>query len=126
MRVNTAFNKLLGLEGAWVRGVRFAEQGTVCEVALRRRGACSGCGTGGHPIHGRRRKRWRHLDLGGSRCLIECELRRLRCPDCGVRYEAVPFARAGSPFSADFEDVWKRRPALAPARRPEAAPLRVG
>jgi hypothetical protein len=31
----------------------------------------------------RRVKRWRHLDLGPSRCLIECELRRLRCPACG-------------------------------------------
>ena len=126
MRVNTAFNKLLGLEGASVRGVRFAEQGTVCEVALRRRrAACSGCGTEGHPIHGRRRKRWRHLDLGGSRCFIECELRRLRCPGCGVRYEAVPFARAGSAFSADFEDVVCHL-AQQMAKTPILALMRIG
>jgi hypothetical protein len=36
-------------------------------------------------IHGRRVKRWRHLDLGANRCVIECGLRRLLCPDCGVR-----------------------------------------
>ena len=28
-------------------------------------------------------KRWRHLDLGGLRCVIECRLRRLYCPGCG-------------------------------------------
>jgi transposase len=36
---------------------------------------------------------------------LECELRRLRCPDRGVRYEAVRWARAGSPYTRDFEDV---------------------
>ena len=32
-------------------------------------------------------------------------LRRLVCPAHGVRVEAVPFARAGSRFSSDFEDL---------------------
>jgi transposase len=52
-----------------------------------------------------RTKRWRHLDLGVNRCLLECELRRVRCPDCGVRYEAVRWARPGSPYTRDFENV---------------------
>ena len=47
-------------------------------------------------IHDRRVKRWRHLDLGANRCVIECELRRLRCRDCGVRLEPVPWARPGA------------------------------
>jgi transposase len=50
-------------------------------------------------------KRWRHLDLGASRCFIECELRRLWCPDCGAQFEAVPWARPGSRYTRDFEDV---------------------
>jgi transposase len=49
--------------------------------------------------------RWRHLDLGSSRCVIECDLRRLRCPGCGDRSEMVPWARAGSSYTRDFEDV---------------------
>jgi transposase len=50
--------------------------------------------TGRHlQIHGRRVRRLRHLDLGANRCVIECELRRLLCPDCRVRYQAVPWAR---------------------------------
>lgn len=56
-------------------------------------------------IHGRRVKRWRHLDLGSCRCVIECELRRLWCPDCGARLEAVPWARSGSRYTRDFEDA---------------------
>jgi hypothetical protein len=32
-----------------------------------------------------RRERWRHLDLGATRSVIECELRQLRCPHYGVR-----------------------------------------
>lgn len=107
MRANTALNKLLGLQGAWARGVRFAEEGIVCEVALRRRRpVCSGCGQSkGLRVHDRRRTRWRHLDLGAQRCFVECELRRVRCPDCGVRYEAVPWARPEASHTRDFEDV---------------------
>jgi transposase len=36
---------------------------------------------------------------------IKAELRRLVCPTHGVRTEGVGFARAGSRFSADFEDL---------------------
>ena len=72
----------------------------------RRRRVCSSCGqTGRLEIHDRRVKRWRHLDLGASRCWIECELRLLRCRDCGVRLEAVPWARPGAHHTRDFEDT---------------------
>src|SRR5206468_7328293 len=56
-------------------------------------------------VHDRRVKRWRHLDLGSSRCIIECELRRLRCRSCGVRLEPVPWARPGAAHTRDFEDT---------------------
>jgi len=109
VRVTTAFKRMLGLEGASVTDVGFDEKGVVVTLTLRRRRrrVCSVCGqTGRHlAIVDYRVKRWRHLDLGVNRCLLECELRRLRCPDCGVRYEAVRWARAGSPYTRDFEDV---------------------
>ena len=87
--------------------VSFTAEGVVVTVRLRRRRrVCSTCGqTGRLEIHGRRVKRWRHLDLGASRCWIECELRLLRCSDCGVRLEAVPWARAGAHHTRDFEDT---------------------
>lgn len=71
----------------------------------RRRRVCSTCGQLGGHVDGRGVKRWRHLDLGASRCVIECELRRLLCRDCGVRLEAVPWARPGSAYTRDFEDL---------------------
>jgi len=37
--------------------------------------------------------------------MLECELRRMRCPGCGVRYEARRWARPGSPYTRDFEHV---------------------
>lgn len=51
---------------------------------------------------------WRHLDLGGRRCEIRMRRRRLRCPEHGIRVQAVGFARPGSGFTQDFEDlvVW--------------------
>jgi transposase len=93
----------------------------------QRRRVCSGCGqTGRHlTIHDRRVKRWRHLDLGSNRCVIECELRRLECPDCGVRLEAVAWARPGAHHTRDLEDVvaWL---AQQMAKTPIAGLLRIG
>jgi transposase len=106
MRVSTAFNRLLGLPGASVRAVRFDAEGVVATVALRRRRRiCSGCGQLCRATHDTVISRWRHLDLGAQRCYVVCALRRVKCPDCGVRVEPVPWARAGSRFTRDFEDV---------------------
>jgi transposase len=107
VRVTTAFKRLLRLPGASVIDVGFSGDGVVVSVRLRRRRrVCSACGqTGQLHVHDRRLKRWRHLDLGASRCWIECELRLLRCVDCGVRLEAVPWARAGAHHTRDFEDT---------------------
>ena len=110
MRVSTAFKRILGL-GSWasVVDVSFDLKGVIVTLRRpkRRRRVCSECGqTGRHlEIVDYRTKRWRHLDLGVNRCLLECELRRLRCPDCGVRYEAVRWARPGARYTRDFEDV---------------------
>ena len=122
MRVCTAFNRLLRLPGASVADVSFTDDGVVVTVRLRRRRrVCGRCGqTGALEIHDRRVKRWRHLDLGASRCIIECELRRLRCSDCGVRAEAVAWARPGAAHTRDFEDTvaWlAQQMAFAPIAR---------
>jgi transposase len=127
MRVTTAFNLLLRLSGALVIDVSFGGEGVIVTVRLRRRRrVCGQCGqTGRLEIHDRRLKRWRHLDLGANRCVIECELRRLRCPDCGVHLEAVPWARPVAHHTRDFEDTvaWL---AQQMAKTPIAGLLRVG
>ncbi len=112
VRVTTAFNRLLRLPGAAVIDVSFGAEGVIVTVRLRRRRrVCSVCGQVGGSIHDRRLKRWRHLDLGANRCVIECELRRLWCRECGAQLEAVPWARAGSRYTRDFEDVVVRHEA---------------
>jgi len=106
VRVTTAFNRLLALQGARVIDVLFGPAGVTVRVALRRRrAACSGCGQLCRQVHDRAWRRWRHLDLAGQRCLVEYKLRRVRCGNCGVRVEAVPWARAGARHTRDFEDL---------------------
>ena len=106
MRVTTAFNRMLGLPGAWVRDVEFGERAVIVTVVLRRkRPVCSGCGACGLKIKDHRVTRWRHLDLGGVRCLIECRLRRLYCPGCGDLAELVEWARGGARYTRDFDDL---------------------
>jgi hypothetical protein len=48
---------------------------------------------------------WRHLDLGQWRLQIRADLARLTCPTHGVLTQGVPFARAGSRFTRDLEDL---------------------
>ena len=106
MRVATAFNKMLALPGAWVRDVAFGAEGVIVTVAPKAgKALCSGCSTPGLNVKEHRAKRWRHLDLGGTKCQVECVLRRLYCPSCGDVYELVPWSRAGSPYTRDFEDL---------------------
>jgi len=105
VRATTAFNRTLGLPGASVTGVRFAEEGVVVAVRMRRRRrVCSRCGQVCAATHDTVLCRWRHLDLGGQRCYLVAQVRRVKCADCGVRVEAVPWAR-GARFTRDFEDV---------------------
>ena len=106
MRVTTALNRLLALPGARVIDVRLTAGGVVVRVALRRRRlVCSVCGQVYRGMHDRAFRRWRHLDLAGRRCFIEYELRRVECRDCGVRVEAVPWARPGARHTRDLEDL---------------------
>lgn len=47
---------------------------------------------------------WRHMDFGGMRVDLRCDVRRLDCRRCGVLVEAVPWAAHGSSFTYRFED----------------------
>ena len=126
MRVTTAFNRLLALQGARVIDVLFGPAGVTVRVALgRRRAACSSCGQLCRQVHDRAWRRWRHLDLAGNRCLVEYELRRVRCPDCGVRVEAVPWARPRARHTRDFEDLVAFM-AQQMAKTPITTLLRIG
>lgn len=109
MRATTLLNKLLALPGVRVVGVSTSAADMVAvEVVLRRRTlVCPVCG---YTARARRDTRpvdssWRHLDFGRWRLEIRARLRRIDCPTHGARTEGVPFARPGSRFTRDVEDL---------------------
>jgi len=83
------------------------------------------CGQVCGQVHDRAWRRWRHLDVGTQRCLVEYELRRVRCPDYGVRVEAVAWARSGARHTRDFEDLVAVM-AQQMAKTPICSLLRIG
>jgi transposase len=106
VRATTAFNRMLGIVGATVVGVSFTPEGIVVDLRRRRRKLVCPCGWKTWSVHDQRVRRWRHLDLGGSRLWLQAEVRRLACRRCRrVRTEQVPWARPRARHSRDFQDV---------------------
>ncbi|MFN0026375.1 MAG: helix-turn-helix domain-containing protein [Acidimicrobiales bacterium] len=98
----------MNLPGVIVTGVVFNPGEVVVTVRLRgRRLCCPECHFRTSARYDTRpvSSSWRHLDLGSWRLEVRSVLRRLVCPTHGVRTEGVPFARAGSRFTRDFEDL---------------------
>ena len=77
------------------------------EVTLRPRARLLTCRCGMlcSAVYDRRRRRWRHLDLGRCRLWLVYEIRRVERPECGVRTEELPWARPGARHTRDFEDM---------------------
>jgi len=108
VRVTTAFKRLLGLSGITVSGVEFGTSTVVVTVRLTTaKVQCPLCVFTTKARYDRRpvSSSWRHLDLAAWRLEVRADLRRVECPTHGVRTEAVPFARPGSRFTRDFEDL---------------------
>jgi transposase len=108
VRATTALSRLLRLPGIWVRHVAFDADRVVVTVALRRRLlVCPECPYATAARYDTRpvASAWRHVDLGVWRLEVRSALRRIDCPAHGVRREEVPFARTGSGFTTDFEDL---------------------
>ncbi len=108
MRVTTAFKRLVDLPGVTVTDVVFEPATVVVTVKLRSRKLC--CPECHYTTNARYDTRpvsssWRHLDLGRWRLEVRADLRRVDCPAHGARTQGVPFARAGSRFTRDFEDL---------------------
>jgi transposase len=120
VRVSGAFSLLLRLPGVWVRDVCFGPDRVIVLVALRRRLLiCPDCAysTQYRESEQAHDSWWRHLDLGVWRLEVRCQLRRLRCPEHGVRVEAVPFARSGARFTRHLRLCPESRKNLHPHRR---------
>jgi len=107
VRAATAFNRILRIPGATIPfGVAFTPKGIVVGLRRRRGKLRCPCGWQTRARYDRSVRRWRHLDLGGSRLWLQADVRRLECRRCRrVRTEEVPWARPGARHTRDFQDV---------------------
>lgn len=66
-------------------------------------GRCARCGRRGRPYDRLGMRRWRHLDVGCVKLLLEYAPRRVDCEEHGVTVEMVPWAGGKSAYARDFE-----------------------
>lgn len=106
MRFNTVARRLLGVIQLFVVGGRFEDKGLVLRVRPSwRKPRCGNCGCRAPGYDQKPARRWRWLPIGRIRVYLEYSLRRVWCPHCLVRTEAVPWAEQGSWFTKDFEEM---------------------
>lgn len=108
MRATTVFKLLMDLPGVTVSDVDFQPAKVVVTVKLRNKKlSCPHCEFTAKARYDTRpvSSSWRHLDFGRWRLEVRADLRRIDCPTHGARTEGVPFARSGSHFTRDFEDL---------------------
>jgi transposase len=103
------WQRLLGLARTVVEDVVFDEEADAIVVVVRPRKAglprCGRCGRRcSRYDRGEGRRRWRALDLGTLRCLVEADAPRVRCPAHGPTVIAVPWARHGAGHTRAFDD----------------------
>lgn len=105
MRITTILASILALKKTRVVAVHLEPEGLVLDVTPTTRvPCCSGCIKRVHAVHDTYEgRRWRHLDVAGMRLWLRYEIRRVRCPRCGVTVELVPWAEPQSWFTQDFE-----------------------
>lgn len=65
----------------------------------RRHAPCSGCGVRGVVRDRLNSRGWRHVPLWGLPVVLRYTPRRVRCAECGIRVEAIPWSRGKSPLS---------------------------
>jgi transposase len=107
VRVTTLFRQLIGVSELIVEEIHLAEEAVIASVRPRwRKPRCGECGKRAPGYDRARTRRWRSLNLGRLRLVLEYTPRRVRCPRCaGVRVERVPWAEHGSGFTDDFEEM---------------------
>ena len=109
MRDVSVWRCLLGVENTVVERVEFDEDAEVLVAHVRpvkrQRGRCGVCGrrSPGYDA-GPGRRRWRALDLGTTRAVLEANAPQVECRDHGVVVAAVPWARHDAGHTRAFDD----------------------
>ncbi len=113
MRDVSLWRGLLGVEKTVIERVEFDEDAGLLiahvRPTTRQRSRCGVCGRRGPGYDaGAGRRRWRALDLGTIRAVIEAEAPRVVCREHGVVVASVPWARhdAGHTYAFDETVAW--------------------
>ena len=106
--VEALFTSALGLRPPWVvEGVKLDVAAKRIDFEVNCSGSllsCPACGVASQPVHERLRRSWRHLDFFQFEAWLHADVPRVACAACGKTTQlAVPWARAGSGFTAAFE-----------------------
>lgn len=110
MRNARVWQRVLGLEHTVIESVVFDEELTRLVVSVRpRKGAQRRCGRCGRRAswfdRGEGRRRWRALDLGATRVVLEADAPRVNCGVHGPTVIRVPWARHGVGHTRDFDQT---------------------
>ena len=108
VEVEALFTSALGLQPPWaVEDVKLDTVKRRIDFEVGCLGAllsCPQCGTAAQPVHDRLRRAWRHLDFFQFEAWLHADVPRVACAACGKTTQLpVPWARAGSGFTAAFE-----------------------
>ena len=109
MRDRQLYATILGLSGPWkVVEVELVPDLETVDVHVEATGvhrlSCPECGEL-CPKRDHRVRRWRHLDTCQYRTTMVAKIPRIECPTHGVLQVKVPWAEAGSRFTALFEAI---------------------
>ncbi len=110
MRDVSLWRALLGVEKTVIEGIEFDEDAELLVARVRpvrraqgRCGLCQRRAPGYDGGEGRRR--WRTLDLGTIRAVVEADAPRVTCREHGVVVASVPWARHGAGHTYAFDET---------------------
>ena len=110
MRNARVWAGLFGVDHTVVERLEFDEDEQLLVAHVRptrsRRGRCGRCDRRCRGYdRGEGRRRWRALDLGTVRAVLEADAPRVSCPEHGVVVAGVPWARHGAGHTYAFDDT---------------------
>jgi transposase len=113
MRITSLISKILNVKGMVIKSINIepyedGEEGIIIDTEPTKRNKCR-CGICNRKSQsydeGRGVRLWRSVDLGSMRVYIRGRAPRVRCERHGVIVAKVPWARHGSWFTREFEDM---------------------